>query len=128
MEFNATKLPITPIPKPRMTRADAWKQRPVVLNYWAYKDDLQLKAKQAGFTLGPSFGVIFFIPMPHSWSQKKKAQMKGSPHQQKPDLDNLEKALMDCLAPGNDSYIWFKTSQKVWSDEGYILIRNLGAS
>ena len=28
---------ITPVSKPRMTRADTWKKRPCVLKYWAYK-------------------------------------------------------------------------------------------
>ena len=27
--------------KPRMTKSDSWKKRPVVLKYWEYKNDIK---------------------------------------------------------------------------------------
>ena len=35
---------IQPVAKPRMTRSDRWKKRPVVLKYWQFKDALKEKA------------------------------------------------------------------------------------
>ena len=35
--------PITPVPKPRMTRRDRWAKRPCVLRYWAFKDEVRLR-------------------------------------------------------------------------------------
>lgn len=32
---------ITPMGKPRMNKADAWKKRPCVLRYWEYSDNLK---------------------------------------------------------------------------------------
>ncbi len=81
---------ITPVPKPRMTQRDKWKKRPVVLRYHAFKDEV----RAAGVELEESGQhIIFVLPMPKSWSKKKQREMVGKPHQQKPDKDNLEKAL-----------------------------------
>ena len=113
---------IDPLPKPRMTQSDKWNNRPVVTNYWAYKDDLVTQANQAGFVLPDSFVAIFYIAMPKSWSKKQRAAMRGKPHQQAPDLDNLQKGLADCLLPDNDTAIWFCIAAKIWADTGSILV------
>ena len=65
--------------------------------------------------------VIFYLPMPKSWSKKKKALMLGQGHQQKPDVDNLLKAVMDATLK-EDSHIYDIHSQKFWSDQGSIKI------
>ncbi len=113
------KYSIAPTPKPRMTQRDRWKKRPAVLRYYAFKH----QCKSAGIKLQQSgINVVFEIPMPKSWSKKKKAEMVGKPHQQKPDLDNLIKALFDaCL--DEDCEIWQFTASKVWAETGAILIR-----
>lgn len=61
---------ITVMGKPRMTRADAWKKRPVVLRYWKYKDELKRQAKIYGYTPGYELDIEFCIPCPKSWSRK----------------------------------------------------------
>lgn len=33
--------PLTPVPKPRMTKSDAWRKRPCVMRYWAFKDKVR---------------------------------------------------------------------------------------
>lgn len=119
---------LTPVAKPRMTQADKWKQRPAVLRYWDFKDELRSQAMRQGFTLGEAFRVTFYLPMPQSWSKRKRAKMAGTKHQGRPDLDNLEKAVADSLAPENDSYIWHKVSYKVWASEGRIVIENIAES
>lgn len=113
--------PITPIPKPRMTRRDKWHRRKPVLQYFAFKDEVKLHK----LTLPESgYHVIFLIPMPKSWSKKKREQMKGQPHQQKPDKDNLEKALLDAIYH-EDCRVWDGRSTKLWAEEGAIAIREI---
>jgi len=110
---------ITPVPKPRQTRADKWKQRPVVLRYRAYADIV--RAHKINI---PEAGVIirFVLPMPKSWSDKKKKEMNMLPHQQKPDIDNLLKALLDAVHK-DDSHIWqISGLSKVWGRKGQIII------
>lgn len=110
---------ITPLGKPRMTRADKWKKRPEVLRYRAFCDEVKLNK----VTLQESgYHVIFVLPMPPSWSKKKRALMDGEPHQQKPDKDNLEKALLDALF-GEDSHIWDGRVTKIWGETGKMIIR-----
>ncbi len=60
---------ITPIGKPRMTRADKWKQRPEVIRYRAFCDEARLRKIHL-----PDSGahVTFVMPMPQSWSQKRE--------------------------------------------------------
>lgn len=115
---------IVPVAKPRQSQSDKWKQRPAVMAYRAFADDLRAQAEAQGFVL-PDCGwsVTFHLPMPPSWSAKKRAAMFGQPHQSKPDLDNLLKALKDSLR-ADDSPIWEITGlRKYWSDVGRIIIR-----
>lgn len=122
--MNCIKIPITPMPKPRMTRADAWKKRPVVQKYWAYKDELCLWCNEKDLTLGKTLIVQFDLPMPKSWSKKKKAEMLGQTHEARPDTDNLMKALKDCLLT-EDSQVHTELGRKRWSDHGAIRILEL---
>jgi Holliday junction resolvase RusA-like endonuclease len=60
--------------------------------------------------------------MPASWSNKKKNDMCDRDHTVKPDLDNLLKALQDCLCK-NDQYICkIQNLSKTWSYTGKIII------
>jgi len=109
--------PIVPIGKPRMTQRDRWKQRPVVLRYHAFKD----LCREWNVELSDHFRVIFVIPMPKSWSKKKKAAHDGQPHRAKPDIDNVLKALMDAVLE-DDSHVWSVRASKRWGYEGKIKI------
>lgn len=113
---------IDPVPKPRMTQRDKWAERPVVTHYFAFCDLMRLFANKNKFEM-PASGahLIFHIPMPKSWSDKKKELMLGKPHQQKPDIDNLEKAVLDALCK-DDSYIWDLRKTKVWATAGKIVV------
>jgi Holliday junction resolvase RusA-like endonuclease len=62
------------------------------------------------------------MPMPKSWSLKKKEVMNNKPHRQRPDLDNLLKALFDALCPDGDAHIWDGKVSKIWGFEGKIVI------
>ena len=109
---------IDPIPKCRMVRSDAWRERNCVLRYWQYKDELK---KQAGDWEVPdsNFHIIFYIPMPKSWSKKKKSEKEGCAHTQRPDVDNILKGFWDCLCE-EDSHIWDVRATKRWAYEGRI--------
>lgn len=113
------KYPYPPMAKPRMTRADSWKKRPIVLKYWDFKDHIKSWAIRENFKLGNEIYVIFHIPMPKSWSKIKKTQMIFADHQQRPDVDNLLKGLMDALLE-EDSHIHTVYARKIWSNEGSI--------
>jgi len=66
--------------------------------------------------------------MPKSWGKRKKASMCGKPHQQKPDIDNLLKALFDAVYD-DDSKIWQVGGvMKLWDYEGSITIHGLDTS
>ena len=98
-----------------MTQRDKWQQRPCVLKYRAFCDEVRLKVKSGP----PQVSVSFHMPMPKSWSKKKKERMDGTPHLNRPDLDNLVKAWCDALYP-EDSVIWSIHATKFWSYKGSI--------
>jgi len=66
--------------------------------------------------------ITFILPMPKSWSKKKKEQMYLKPATSRPDLDNLIKALWDAVH-NEDKNLWkIGESQKLWGYEGEIII------
>jgi Holliday junction resolvase RusA-like endonuclease len=105
-----------------MTQSDRWKSRPCTARYWAFKDELRLLWGDR--PVPDTFHVIFTIPMPSSWSAKKKLAMNGNPHQAKPDGDNLLKAFQDSLL-SDDAAIWDVRVTKLWGEAGSIEIREL---
>lgn len=117
------KYPITPVPKPRQTQRDKWLNppRPEVARYRAFADEV--RGEGVKFSNGNS--ITFGLPMPKSWSKKKRAEQDGKPHTQVPDADNLEKALFDAIFK-DDSHIWhIGEVKKLWSVEGYIIIEEV---
>ena len=106
---------VLPMGAPRMVRSDKWRKRPVVLRYFDYRAQLQL---QAGTWVPEphSMWLIFLLPMPESWTNKKKTDMRYAPHQQKPDKDNLEKGFLDAF--GEDQHIWDGRVSKIWVPAG----------
>ncbi len=110
---------LDPVAKPRMTRRDVWKRRPVVLKYRKYCDDLRDKFPFK--ELNDSYKVVFHVKMPKSWTKKKKKELVGKPHQQRPDLDNFVKAFNDALKE-EDSTVYKTNASKYWATDGYIQI------
>mgnify|MGYP000220190295 CR=1 FL=1 len=79
------------VPKPRMTRADAWKKRPCVLRYWEFSDNLKAAAEAKGFVLGDEVHMEFHIAMPQSWSKKKKKEQTRGKGRTKKGQEEIEK-------------------------------------
>jgi Holliday junction resolvase RusA-like endonuclease len=117
------EIKITPIPKPRMTASDRWSHRKIVDRYFAFKDQISTYCTLHNFKLGDKYKVEFMLVMPKSWSEKKRKLYDGKPHKQKPDLDNLLKALNDSLREEDESIHHIEAS-KVWWSEGKIIIYN----
>lgn len=102
--------------KPRMTKADAWKKRDVVMRYWAIKDFMVLQANLQKFKLGQAFVMLVFVPIPKSWKPKKKLLMAGRHHKQRPDWDNYGKGASDILRK-EDSDIYDGRVIKFWQPD-----------
>lgn len=109
---------ITPVPAPRQVRSDVWSPRPMVVRYRQFRDAV----KAAGIKI-PVNGsrLMFVLPMPDSWSRKKKEAHNGKPHTQKPDVDNLAKALLDSVYI-EDAHVWDIRITKIWGYDGQIQI------
>lgn len=102
--------PIVPVPKPRMTQRDKWQKRACVLRYRKFKDEVRLRRVK----LTPPCRVIFHLPFPKSWAEDIRAQLDGTPHRCRPDIDNLIKSLLDALFT-EDSHVWEIQAEKRWS-------------
>jgi Holliday junction resolvase RusA-like endonuclease len=112
-------LNITPVAKPRMTQSDRWSNRSCVVQYWQYKDAAREAIGNQPFP-HPAH-IIFVLPMPNSWSEKKKCLFDRQPHCQRPDWDNLAKGLTDALFD-EDCELWDVRVTKLWGRQGKIVI------
>lgn len=104
--------PIVPAPWVRESNRDKFAPRPRVQRYRAFRTEVALRKVWAPT---PGDIVVFLMPIPKSWSKRKKESLNGMPHEQVPDIDNLEKALLDACYT-NDAHIWNLIPFKFWSD------------
>lgn len=121
---------IPPMPKPRMTKRDAyimrrlasrqrmkasWAKRAELLSRWlVFKDQVKLLR----VTINPDefYHLVFCIPTPKSAPGRAWKR-----HQLTPDKDNLEKALLDAMF-ADDKKVWDGRVSKVWAPVGAIII------
>ena len=114
---------IVPVPAPRMSRRDRFDPRPCVVRFRDY--GIELRSHFTAAELPTNYLLVFYLPMPKSWSKKKKRSHLFQPHKKTPDKDNLEKGLLDSLfyhEDKNDCCIWDGRVIKLWSEEGAIAI------
>ena len=109
---------ITPVSKPRQTQSDKWNKRPCVLKYRAFAD----QARNQNLKIESGNHIKFVLPMPSNWSKKKRIAMDGKPHTQRPDIDNLIKALLDAVHK-EDCHIWRLSAEKLWGEKGSITVQ-----
>lgn len=123
---------VIPMGAVRMTQSDTWKtnpnhtdpnkrQRKVVGQYFNFKNTLVWLAKSMQFELKDYLDAVYLIPMPNTWSKKKKEEMNGLPCKTKPDTDNITKAIKDALKK-EDSDVWYEKAEKRWAYKGSIII------
>lgn len=111
---------IEPTAAPRQSRRDKWKPSAAVLKYRAFRDEVGLRIPELPADF---FHVIFLLPMPRSWSDRRKADFAGWPHKGTPDKDNLEKGLIDAVYRNrDDAHVWNTASTKLWAYQGAIVI------
>lgn len=85
--------------KPRMTRRDKWAQRECVMRYRDWCDRVRQIANgdiPAAESVAELNWAAFFAP-PKSWSKKRRVAAIGTLYREKPDRDNIDKAILDCL-------------------------------
>lgn len=106
-EIKFISLPILAVGKPRMTQRDKWKKRKPVIQYRAFCDELIRLMQEAE----PEWAALLFqgevevigitsivrLPMPPSWSGKKREAKAGTLHDSKPDASNIYKAIEDAI-------------------------------
>jgi len=125
-------LDIVPMGAVRMTKSDTWKlnpnhvderkrQRPAVTRYFDFKNKVSHSCNQFNFQIEGCLEIVFFLPMPESWSEKKKQKFNGFPHKKRPDVDNMLKGFMDALR-AEDADIWNVKTEKRYAYKGSILI------
>lgn len=104
-----------------------YKRKMQLEKYNKYKAELRGEAARVGFVMPVGNAWIkFYMPMPQSWSKKKKLRMNFMPKQSMPDLSNLIKAMEDALLK-QDNVIWDYRVSKYWYDscKGYIEVCSL---
>lgn len=80
----------------------------------------QLADGWTGRTYHPPLGkplslqILFIMPIPESFSEKKRKALNGKPHVKTPDLDNLLKFFMDCA----NGILWKDDAQVYWINAG----------
>jgi len=124
-------LEMMPCPAPRMTQSDKWKtnpdhydprkrQRPRVTRYFLFKNEFNALMLKHKFTLNDNFNVCFIMPIPDSYSKKKKQSLLYTPHKQKPDRDNLLKSVQDASGM-DDGHFWDGRVTKIWGEKPMII-------
>ena len=124
-DLGLTWIDADPRPAPRLSMRDRYPKIATdrALKYYAWRDGFRLLCAAKGVRLPPDgrLILIFEMPMPASWPKGKRAELHGAPHRQRPDLDNLVKAVLDALSP-EDGFVHWIEARKKWAEGGRIAI------
>lgn len=112
---------VKPMGAVRMTRRGKW-TNPAAQRYLSYKQTIgnQLKKQFIDELIsGPiEVDLIFKMPIPESWSNKKKREAIGQPHVKKSDIDNLIKGVFDAsnkIIWNDDNQVYKVAATKIYS-------------
>ncbi len=121
--------PPVPLMRPRLTKYGIWDPQ------GRLKKDMGLVISAQHIDqelfVGPlRLDIVFYMPMPNSWSHKKKLAHVGKDHISRPDLDNLIKLPLDVcnkIIFHDDCTISWICAKKVYDDEPRteIIVREL---
>jgi Holliday junction resolvase RusA-like endonuclease len=97
-------------------------QRKKALGYkWEAARQMRLQDSESTLESPVCVNMVFHMPMPKSWSQKRKKEQFGKPMTSKPDIDNMQKFVLDILngiAYQDDRYVTSGYFEKIWDYEG----------
>lgn len=117
--------PITPRGAVRLSRQDRFAPSKAANAYFRYGADIRTMR----VTLPERPAIIFRMPMPKSWSKKKRDAMRSQPCLSRPDKDNLEKGLVDSIYYGrDDAHVWCSWTEKRWADVGAIEVYDVSVA
>jgi len=93
-----------------------------------YKWQIRSQFREDPLEMPVGLDLIFFMPIPQSLSGVKKRQMANGliGHSKKPDLDNLQKFVLDCLNAlvfQDDSQVCEIRAKKIYSNKPGTLVR-----
>lgn len=120
-------IPVKPMGAVRMTGRGKF-IKPNAQRYLTYKKFIQMhvlrQVKKHELLNGPLEVTVWFImPIPQSWSNKKKVAAIGEWHCKKPDIDNLVKGLFDSMNQliwQDDNQVAVLTTKKIYGNEPMI--------
>jgi len=118
---------VSPMGAVRMTRRGKFTNESAQ-RYLRYKDDIGYQIKgivEVPATKAVGVNAIFYMPIPESWSQKKKKAAVGQYVTKKPDVDNLVKGLFDAangILWADDNLVAKCSAVKIYSDDPRIEI------
>lgn len=123
---------VVPIGAVRMTQSDKWKtnpnhtdpqkrQREAVARYFDFKNKVRQQAHKMNYKMSGILEIVFLVPMPNSWSEKKKSRHNKHPVITRPDIDNYIKSFMDALEI-EDGFVWKVIAEKRHAFKGSILV------
>lgn len=138
-ELKKIELNIELKSKPRMTKRDRFlssvnfyskneklmKRHKKLREYWDCKTELihLFKENNIEYNNWDSLNNIdFVIQMPKSWTKKKKKLLLNQKHQQKPDLNNLVKALEDFLFEDDAKISSYNNVNKIWGETHKLIL------
>ena len=90
---------------------------------WDAATQMRIQSPERPLESPVCVNMTFHMPMPKSWSQKRKEEQFGKPMTSKPDVDNLMKWILDVLngiAYQDDRYVTSGCFQKIWGYQGKV--------
>ena len=104
--------------RPRVTQYGTFYKEP----YEGFRKEMAklLNGKLVLYAEPLKLDVTFFFTIPKSYSKKRRDEMDGTFKSNRPDLDNLEKAVYDSMNGVlyvDDSQIVEHTTRKIWVKE-----------
>ena len=131
-ENNWIEIPGTPVAQPRHRVSSrggfARVYLPAKHPVHQYKRRITEATKHWPVFAGPvAVHIVAVFPLPKSWSKTKKAEaLAGEWHEQKPDPDNVGKAILDALKDHwrDDSQVADMRLKKLWTNqtEGFTIL------
>jgi len=90
-----------------------------------YAKQAMTAAKRDPLTGAVRVHIVARMPMPQSWSQKKRRAMNHMPAVAKPDTDNIAKSICDAMngiVYLDDKQVWCASVERYWDIKGSVQV------